>query len=556
MKFFKLFFKLTFLFLLLFIITIYFFGNYFLNKNFTKNQIINLVNSNSEFKLKLNGVLNLELYPNLKIKLNDFSITGDNLEIKASKFFTSIPFQDLIKGNFLVSDLKINNLSIIDNSLIANKKEKAKIKNQDSTLNIPHIEKITLNNFNYNQNNEKIFNASLIEVLDIKNSVEKNFSVNNIKINNLIINDNSVKETKEEKAKLKNQDNQDSTLNIPNISKITLNNFKYNQDNEKILDASIIQALNIRNSGTTELISNFTYAFRDIKLKANTENLKQLLIGNKSDLNFEIKENNKSIEASGNLILSKNYFNYSFKGEAFNGFFDGKIDVNEGIVFKLNSKDLDTQVIEDEFKLTKVLEGLLNISLDLENKDFKNNIKDISGQILINSNNLIINNNKLKLATSSLYKILEPVLRAKKRDSECTLFNFELINGKLVSKEQVMKLGNVFIFPKGSINFNTNKINYNFHVNSSKPALASLIPPFKATGKLNNISFIPSVSATVGSVFDSAQGVVGSATKILKDVKNIMTLNTNEKLSGIALCEDAYRKEQRLLSSQVGKIFD
>lgn len=372
-----------------------------------------------------------------------------------------------------------------------------------------------------------------------------------IVIDSIVLNDTTFSEYS---AKIKNSPKDSENLNLPLINNIKVFNFRYIKDKEEIIYVNDLKASPITNIGLSKLSSNFKLKDRNIYLNFKTKSLKKIVNGRKGKIDLTIKENKKEIGITGDIEINKNSHSYSFNGKAFNGKFNGKFKLEKSLLLEISANNFSTKAIEEEFKSDRILNGLFDVDLKIKNDDFFNNPKKISGSLSVTSDNLHIDNTTLKTTTKGLYKILKPILGQETKKAECAIFNFEIKDGKFVSKEQALQVGSVFIFPDGEIDLINNNINYNFHVNSESPSLASLIPPFKALGKLNNISFYPSISGSVASVSDTAEGIVGFATNIVRSVKEVVTFSSEKKLLGVDLCKEKYELDKKMLSSRIGKL--
>lgn len=246
--------------------------------------------------------------------------------------------------------------------------------------------------------------------------------------------------------------------------------------------------------------------------------------------------------------------------EAFGGSISGTFKAaNRKLDLKLEGSKVKAQKITALFGASSIADGAFDVSIDLQGRGASRNeiINTLAGKVLISSENAKLKAPGLKMASSGLFKILSPIIGGStEEDSECVLVNYILKDGIASSTEQVVKLGNVYIFGEGALNFPDNNLTYNFNVNSTNPAFASLIPPFRAYGRLNNPRFVPSVSGSIASVVDTAEGATRSAFGVLTNAGKILVGMRDEELSGLALCQRAYALEQKMLSSQVGKAFD
>jgi uncharacterized protein involved in outer membrane biogenesis len=248
----------------------------------------------------------------------------------------------------------------------------------------------------------------------------------------------------------------------------------------------------------------------------------------------------------------------TFSGKIFGGSFKSNIRLaKEGLKLVFDGSKFAAGSIVKLAGAEPFLSGDFNFAVDLQGQGevIPDILKSLSGTIELNSDHAELKNSGLQTVSSGLSDILAPLLKdSKEADSECLIFNYKVENGIASSDIQVVKLKRVFIFAKGELDFPNNSLEYNFHVQSTSPSLASLIPPFRSFGKLNSPYFVPSVSGTVASVADSGEAVVGTVTGIAKGATSFVLGNTEEKLSGVAVCKKAYEVEQKLLSSRVGNL--
>jgi uncharacterized protein involved in outer membrane biogenesis len=249
------------------------------------------------------------------------------------------------------------------------------------------------------------------------------------------------------------------------------------------------------------------------------------------------------------------------EAEAFEGSVIALFSSKENdVAFDLNARDINGKTLTTVLTGKPILEGDLNFAADIEmniSPDIQKSLGSLSGRASLTSEGAELESSPLKTASSGLFSILSPIFgESKQAEIECLLFRYDLDNGVAKSKEQVLKLGEVFIFAEGRLDLPKDKISYNFNVNSKYPALASLIPPFRAFGSLSSPSFAPSVSGGVASAFDTAEGATRSAIGLVGGAGRFLVGVDSEKLVGIKLCEKAYQSEQNLVSSRIGKIVD
>lgn len=202
------------------------------------------------------------------------------------------------------------------------------------------------------------------------------------------------------------------------------------------------------------------------------------------------------------------------------------------------------------------LKGKIDLKADLRSQgESLNTLKqNLAGTLHAQSEAAKIHSGMLNLASSGLFKILKPIWGdSKEAEIECLVLNLELKNGITKAREQVIKVGDAFIFADGSLNLPRNSIEYHFHVSSKIPSIVSLVPPFQAVGSLASPTFLPSISGTVASAFDTAEGVTRSALGVLGGAVDLMTGKHLETLSGVNLCQEAYRADQNLISAKFGR---
>jgi uncharacterized protein involved in outer membrane biogenesis len=284
----------------------------------------------------------------------------------------------------------------------------------------------------------------------------------------------------------------------------------------------------------------------DIEFKA--ANLKTFLDVQLQDADFIASIKN------GHLVVPQ------FIAKVFGGSIAGTAEARDRVVsWKLRGEHLDANPITMLAGAAPILEGNFNLAIDLVGKgeDLSDILKTLSGTIMLNSDNARVKNSTLHAISSGLAEILSPLFEnMDQASSECILFNYEVKDGVAASKEQVIKLDEVFIFPEGKINFSKNELTYNFNAHSTNPALASLIPPFRAFGKLNNLHFVPSISGSVASVADSGEEVVEAVFDIVQEAGELVVGDKERKLTGLAVCKAAYAAEQNRVSSRVGNLLD
>ena len=243
-------------------------------------------------------------------------------------------------------------------------------------------------------------------------------------------------------------------------------------------------------------------------------------------------------------------------GAEINGSFSAK---NRELNFEFQGKGFDANPIMLLSGGTPIIEGRFDLDANLFAKgELLSEIKKtLSGDIKLSTSKAEIKNTVLDSVSSGLMGILAPILGGKeKAQVPCMLFNYELKDGVAYSKEQVLKLGEAFIFAKGQLDIARDEIKYDFHVNSANPSLVSLVPPFKATGAIGSPVFMPSASATIASIVDTTEGVANSAIGVLGQGARLLTGNHLETLTGLDICYAAYKQEQSLITSQIGSALE
>ncbi len=245
-----------------------------------------------------------------------------------------------------------------------------------------------------------------------------------------------------------------------------------------------------------------------------------------------------------------------FSAEAFGGTVSGTLmAAHEKTHVTLDGENIASNPIALITGRTPIIEGNFMFSADLNSvgDSLSEVLRTLTGQISISSDDATLQSATLRSAGSSLYDILSPIFgESRHKKSECLLFNYDLRNGVAKSNGQVIKLGDVFIFGKGQLDFPNNTIDYNFNVNSRTPALASLIPPFRAFGSLDNPNFVPSVTGAIASAADAAEGIAESAVRLITGTADVLTGKRNKEVSGLEVCERAFRNEQGRISTRVG----
>jgi len=247
----------------------------------------------------------------------------------------------------------------------------------------------------------------------------------------------------------------------------------------------------------------------------------------------------------------------SLVATAFGGTLEASIKASrENLVAKVKARELKSNPITVLAGGEPFFKGNFDLDLDVSAKGEKlaEIFETSNGTLSFRSEQATLASSTLQSVSSNLFSILSPIFGdSKEAKLECLLFNFTIENGIVKSEEQVLKLEDVFIFAEGVANLPKDSIKYNLHVNSKKPALVSLIPPFRAYGSIGDPSFAPSTSGAVASVFDTAEGLTESATGILGSVAGLFS-ELEEERTGIQLCHDAYELEQSRLSSKVGAL--
>ena len=287
------------------------------------------------------------------------------------------------------------------------------------------------------------------------------------------------------------------------------------------------------------------------------------------ELEATISVNAKQLKTMAGMDITNTSFNVNVQdgrlsipdlsAEAFDGKLSGKIiGEDKKISWKLEAEKLDAAQIT-KLAGASFLQGNLDASFDIAARGDRVDelLKNLSGTISVNSENTSVKNNLLETVSSNLAELLSPILSGDgQAKSECFLFNFKMKDGVARSKEQVFKLGDVFIFAKGELNLPEDSIGYNFHVNSSNPALASLIPPFRAFGSLSSPTFVPSVTGSLASIADTGEGAINSVTGLVTGTASLVLGDEKKELSGLEICQAAYDAEQKMLSSMVGQLLD
>ena len=203
--------------------------------------------------------------------------------------------------------------------------------------------------------------------------------------------------------------------------------------------------------------------------------------------------------------------------------------------------------------------GEFDFGIELESKGttLSQMLENMNGTASVTSEHALLNSGTLRAASSGLFEILSPIIGdVNEAKVECIHYAYDIKDGIAKAKDQVIKLGEVFIFAEGDLNLPENKIRYNMHVNSKKPALASLIPPFRAFGSIDSPFFTPSVSGSVASVADTVEGVTQTATGVLSSAKRFLMGEDLENHKGLAACKQAIKIEKSLLSSQIGDLLE
>jgi len=246
--------------------------------------------------------------------------------------------------------------------------------------------------------------------------------------------------------------------------------------------------------------------------------------------------------------------------DAIGGSFEASLQAaNETMQVKLSGKEFLANPITELAGGRTIIDGKFDLSLDLLTTGslLSEILETLQGDLEITSEMARIQSSTLQNVSSGLFKILSPLLgESEQAEVECLVYGYEIKDGIAKSEDQVIKLGEVFIFAEGELNFSANELKYNFNVHSNNPAVASLIPPFRAYGTLNNPHFAPSISGSVASIADTAQVITGSTTGIISKTAEVLSGDKTEQLSGLAVCRKAFEDEQDLLSSQVGKMLE
>jgi uncharacterized protein involved in outer membrane biogenesis len=208
---------------------------------------------------------------------------------------------------------------------------------------------------------------------------------------------------------------------------------------------------------------------------------------------------------------------------------------------------------------TPLLDGDFDFSVDLKSNGdtLPQILETLTGTMRLSSEDAKLKSSSVAAASSGLLELLSPIFGgSKEAHSDCLLVEYDVKNGLARATKQVFKLGEVFIFGKGTLDLKKSTLRYNFNVNSTNPSFASLIPPFRAFGSLSSPHFVPSASGTVASVFDSAEGVLDSAVGSVASTANFILARPGERVVGKELCIKALAAEGNRMSSRVGSLLE
>jgi uncharacterized protein involved in outer membrane biogenesis len=208
---------------------------------------------------------------------------------------------------------------------------------------------------------------------------------------------------------------------------------------------------------------------------------------------------------------------------------------------------------------TPLLDGDFDFSVDLKSTGdtLPKILETLTGTMSLSSEDAKLKSSSLSAASSGLLELLSPIFGgSKEAHSDCLLVEYDVKNGLARTTKQVFKLGEVFIFGKGTLDLKKNTLRYNFNVNSTNPSFASLIPPFRAFGSLSSPHFVPSASGSVASVFDSTEGVIDSAMGSVVSTANFILARPGERVVGKELCIKALAAEGNRMSSRVGSLLE
>ncbi len=249
-----------------------------------------------------------------------------------------------------------------------------------------------------------------------------------------------------------------------------------------------------------------------------------------------------------------------FNADALGGSFTSQMTLGEGdFEVALDGKGFKVNPIMELSGGESLIDGDFNIVFDFKSSGsyLSEIVKGLNGTLEVNSENGKITSSTIRSTSGSLLQIVDPIFRKKKAEEvECMLFRFNVKDGVARSREHVLKLGEVFFFAEGKLDFPEKKVKYNFHVNSQNPSLTSLIPPFRMVGAMSSPTFTPSVSGTVASAADTTEGIARAAFGALGRTANFILGAETEELKGRKQCQKAYEVEQDLISSRIGNIVD
>ena len=207
----------------------------------------------------------------------------------------------------------------------------------------------------------------------------------------------------------------------------------------------------------------------------------------------------------------------------------------------------------------KVVQGVFDFAADVTAKGstLSQIVSTLNGTMEVTSPKAEIKSASLKAISSGLLEAFAPVLGSNDGAKvDCAISRYSLADGVATSKEQVVKIGSLNLFVEGKMDFAKNSMDMSVNSSSENPSIASLIPPFRLAGSITSPGFYPTLSGTVATVLDSTEGVARGAVGAVGGVVSAVSGSETAQLTGVALCEETFKREQALLSSRAGALFD
>ncbi|MCB0344090.1 MAG: AsmA family protein [Bdellovibrionales bacterium] len=249
------------------------------------------------------------------------------------------------------------------------------------------------------------------------------------------------------------------------------------------------------------------------------------------------------------------------------GSFDGKGSFSkEGITLAAAGHGISFPELRRMLGIRGVINGTGDIEVDLSAKGDNSEelLQSVSGKLFAATPGGTLEDSNLKLLSSGLHDIFEPILgESKAVPIKCSVLKVDVDHGNFKVNEYVARLGNLDVFANGSLDAVKRRFAFDFYSRATMPSLSALLPPFKVFGELGGkLTALPNPVGVAADVLDTAEGVTrGTVSKIGHGVGSAVDLvlnkeHTRSELSGVPLCLDIIESDKSTISSRVGSVLE